>query len=493
MITIDPEFSSLIPPLSPDELTALDTSLLTEGCRDALVTWRGVLIDGHNRYALCLSHDIPFTTIERDFDSREDVMLWMISNQLARRNITTFARSELALKSKAVIAAKAKTQQGTRTDILLTSTESLKPINTRKELSDSSGASQDAIYKSEIILESAPQPIQQAARSGEMSINRAYKLTRALEQTPDEHQERILQLCGDNDEKVHILNRLYKSQGSPETNGTFDEIVTNGGFHAGKDMERWIDFAGTSIQEIQKALLTVAEHHKNIAKDVKRQMKQSQFDNAVVDEDSDYRVLVGDLSQLVDEIPDGSVDLFFSDPPYHADKPYLYGELAALAASKLKPGGLCLAYSGQMHLPETIRQMADHLVYWWMFAIRHTGGHLTIWNRQVWNDWKPVLVFAKPDDNGKLRAAADWTQDFIEGGGRDKNFHAWGQDANEATYWIEKLTQPGALICDPFVGGGAIGVACKLTKRRYIGTEINEQQANIAKVRLQGVIIDAAN
>lgn len=220
------------------------------------------------------------------------------------------------------------------------------------------------------------------------------------------------------------------------------------------------------------------------AKDYKRLTeRQQQKDKAlefVSERDETFDLHHGDLSVLYDLIPDGAADLFFTDPPYHHDKPHLYGELAELASAKLKPGGLCLAYSGQMHLPQAMAEMGSYLTYWWTFAIRHTGGHLTIWNRHLWNDWKPVLVYC----NGDPLAASEWVQDLIDGGGRDKQYHDWGQDASEAMYWIEKLTTPGQLICDPFVGGGAIPLACAMTKRRWIGSDIDESSIGQSRMRL---------
>lgn len=52
----DPEFKGLLPPLASEEYEGLEQSLLAEGCRDPLVIWQGILIDGYNRYALCLKH-----------------------------------------------------------------------------------------------------------------------------------------------------------------------------------------------------------------------------------------------------------------------------------------------------------------------------------------------------------------------------------------------------------------------------------------------------
>ena len=87
-LTIDPEFQSLIPDLSPEEYDGLRKSIIEEGCRDALVTWDGVILDGHNRFKICTDEDIPFKTIDKSFESREDAKDWIDSNQLARRNLT---------------------------------------------------------------------------------------------------------------------------------------------------------------------------------------------------------------------------------------------------------------------------------------------------------------------------------------------------------------------------------------------------------------------
>ena len=89
-LRIDPEFQSLIPPLSKDEKAALQASILEEGCRDPLVVWaeEKLLIDGHNRFAICTAHGIPYKIVEMSFDSRNAVKVWTIANQLGRRSLT---------------------------------------------------------------------------------------------------------------------------------------------------------------------------------------------------------------------------------------------------------------------------------------------------------------------------------------------------------------------------------------------------------------------
>jgi len=87
-IIIDNEFKFLLPILDEQTYAALEKSILEHGCRDALVTWNDILIDGYNRYQICMENEIPFTTISMEFESRENVIIWMISNQISRRNLT---------------------------------------------------------------------------------------------------------------------------------------------------------------------------------------------------------------------------------------------------------------------------------------------------------------------------------------------------------------------------------------------------------------------
>lgn len=89
-LRIDPEFQSLIPPLSQGEKAALQASILEEGCRDPLVVWteEKILIDGHNRYDICTARSIPYRTVEMSFNSRNAVKVWTIANQLGRRSLT---------------------------------------------------------------------------------------------------------------------------------------------------------------------------------------------------------------------------------------------------------------------------------------------------------------------------------------------------------------------------------------------------------------------
>jgi len=109
-VTVDPEFEKLIPALRTEELTALEESVLRDGCTAPLIIWKehGILLDGHNRKIICDKYNVPYKTSELPFDSRENVKRWIIERQFGRRNLMSFQRAELALLLKPMLAEDAK-------------------------------------------------------------------------------------------------------------------------------------------------------------------------------------------------------------------------------------------------------------------------------------------------------------------------------------------------------------------------------------------------
>jgi hypothetical protein len=116
-IVVQEDLKSYIDPLTAEELDALERSLLAEGCRDALVLWGDVLVDGHNRYGLCLKHGLPFNTVQNTrFRTLEDVHLWMIDQHLGRRSVSDFQRGVLALRKKEIVAEREAAARAARKD-----------------------------------------------------------------------------------------------------------------------------------------------------------------------------------------------------------------------------------------------------------------------------------------------------------------------------------------------------------------------------------------
>lgn len=94
-LQIDPHFKNLIRPLQRKEYLQLEQNILADGCRDPLIVWNGVIVDGHNRYEICMRHQIPFAVLEMDFSCDAEAIAWICANQLGRRNISEETRKFL--------------------------------------------------------------------------------------------------------------------------------------------------------------------------------------------------------------------------------------------------------------------------------------------------------------------------------------------------------------------------------------------------------------
>ena len=176
-IIINEELRAFIDPLTANEYAALERSLLAEGCRDALVLWGEVLIDGHNRHAICQRHALAFRTVQNDSFARiEDVQLWMIDNHLARRSVSDFQRGVLALRKNEIVAARARVTDDGRPEVAAApdeATPAAKSVQTRQAIARVAGISSNTIGQIEKIQKSATPELVQAVRAGSISINAA--------------------------------------------------------------------------------------------------------------------------------------------------------------------------------------------------------------------------------------------------------------------------------------------------------------------------------
>jgi hypothetical protein len=175
-ITINETLRAYIDPLTEDEYAALERSLLAEGCRDALILWGDILVDGHNRYAICKKHNIPFqTTQNKTFQSMDDVYLWMIDNHLGRRSVSDFQRGVLALRKKEILSARTAqsvTEEPAAADAPAKKPEPIPPLS-RQAAARAARVSSATLTQIEKIQKTAAPELVSAIKSGEISISAA--------------------------------------------------------------------------------------------------------------------------------------------------------------------------------------------------------------------------------------------------------------------------------------------------------------------------------
>ena len=111
-IIVDKEFESLIPPLTAEEFQQLEENCVKEGIRDALITWNGILIDGHNRFKIAAKHGLQWNEKRMEFADRDEAKLWIIRNQKGRRNLDKLTKIDLRLKEEKLVAKQVKARRG---------------------------------------------------------------------------------------------------------------------------------------------------------------------------------------------------------------------------------------------------------------------------------------------------------------------------------------------------------------------------------------------
>lgn len=211
-LKIDEGLKAYIDPLTPDEHESLERSILAEGCRDSLVVWGDLLIDGHNRYGICQKHGLPFNTIQAtQFKNMDDVHLWMIDQHLGRRSVSDFQRGVLALRKREIIAERraaaaaavnaAKAAQpateeapweGDTDPVVAQALASVakvpdEALDTREALARAARLSAGQVKMIETIQEKAAPEVVAAVKAGELSLNAAA----VVATLPEEEQQAV--------------------------------------------------------------------------------------------------------------------------------------------------------------------------------------------------------------------------------------------------------------------------------------------------------------
>jgi len=237
------------------------------------------------------------------------------------------------------------------------------------------------------------------------------------------------------------------------------------------------------MEEIEKSGAVIEP--KKVAHNVRKKKKEEKR-KKLAEEGSKKEINVdfrlGDFEEVLADIPDNSVDCIITDPPYPYEYIECWSKLSKFAAKKLKNNGFCIAYSGQMYLPEVMKRMGENLDYYWTFSLLHTGSKQLINARNVFCGWKPILIFQKGFKKSEISI-----DDIITGSGREKEQHKWQQAVDELKPIIETFTKPGDLIIDPFAGSATTIIAAKKLNRSIIATEIEEETYYIAKNRINGI------
>jgi len=224
--------------------------------------------------------------------------------------------------------------------------------------------------------------------------------------------------------------------------------------------------------------------HKKYKKDQKKEELKSIKTNIELPPEI-CKLFCNDFTKIDSEtIPDNSIDLIFTDPPYGEQYIYLYEDLARLAVRVLKPRGSLVFYSGHIILDEVFNIFSRHktdLQYWWTLAVKHNGAKKRVHARSVFAEWKPLIWYTKGE---KPTNILDTMFDHIESSPPDKISHEWAQSQEEPEHIIRYLTVENQIVLDPMMGSGMTGIAALKLNRKFIGIEIDQERFEIGRNKI---------
>ena len=420
MVTSSYEFHEVVyiwPKMQPSEFIELVNDIKVNGLREPIWTYQGKIIDGRNRYLACKEAGIE--PRYQEWDGKGSLILFVASLNQHRRHLDAGQRAMVAVGIEKHLAEEAK-------------------------LNMSLGGGDKKSEQAKSGFEIVQKPIR-----------------------PMHAAKEAAKIAGTNEH--YVIDAKKIDEKAPELKPLVMNRVIS--LPDAKKLAKETD-------EDRKALVNkvISGQAKNVkeAKTIHKRDKLVEKANAII-LPPDIQLLHGDFREAGRNIADNSVSLIFTDPPYHEKHLELWSDLGSFAARVLKPGGMLLAYSGQTALPQVLSALTEHLDYCWLLGQFHSGQHLQIWKYQIWNEWKPLVLFSK----GKP-VLNDWFIDAYTGIKGDKDAHEWAQSEDEAQYFIQKLTQPGKLVVDPMCGSGPIVRMAHRFKRRSVEIEIEKQRYDVA-------------
>ena len=199
-----PELAGLLPPLTEEQLAALETDLLKNGCYSPIIVNEDLaIVDGHNRQMLCEKHGIPYKMAVFSFEDMLEAKQWALDTQKGRRNLDKWELGKIALKLKPDIEARAKAnmsagggdQKSEARSGSANSPNPISPVDTRKEMAQAVGIGEQTMGRIAQIEEHAPPAVKEALDSGDLSINQGYNITRQVQDLPEEQREEAAALA----------------------------------------------------------------------------------------------------------------------------------------------------------------------------------------------------------------------------------------------------------------------------------------------------------
>lgn len=302
-LKINQEFHDLIPPLSDEEFAQLEKNIISDGCRDPLIVWHDVIIDGHNRYRICTDNSISFNTVKMEFDSHDAAKLWMINNQNGRRNMSDGWRFELSQAKKSILLSLGKEKMiangGDRKSesakSSLSTIDKLDPEshNTRDEIANDLGWSTGKVAMADKVWSEADDDIKDSIKSGEKTINQAYndiKSQNKKNKLAEKKEDLIRQTAKDIKKNKPVLHHTdFVGLFNMIDDNSMDLLITDPPYSTDVDninsfVDSWLFDALDKIKQTGRAYICIGAYPDEILAYLNKLSEQTRFivDNPLI-------------------------------------------------------------------------------------------------------------------------------------------------------------------------------------------------------------------
>ena len=423
LITINPEYSSLVYSLSTSEYELLKNSISTKGLHlPIIINQDNVILDGHNRLKICQELGIePKFEVKKFLDPLQEKE-FVIEINLKRRHLNSFQIAELEYKMEEIYKEKAKQRslsnlKNVKENI---SEASFDAIEVNKDKNEETGKVSEIIAKktglsprtyerAKTIIENGSEEVKEKLRQGKTKISKEYENIQK-----DRKRQELLSQLNNIQPSTNPLNNNYK--------------LVHG------------DFIEQSLKEIPNNSIDLI------------------FTDSPYGQE--YLPLYQELGKLAIRVlkPGGSLVFYI-------------GHIILDQVIRIVDD-FSLTNNNSINLK-----------YWWTLAVKHSGHHTKIHPRYIFAEWKPLLWYVKGERINDL-AVSNTMGDYIESTPPSKIEHEWQQSPIEAEYIIKNLTIENQIVLDPMMGSGTTGIAALKLNRKFIGIEKDKQILEIAKSRI---------
>lgn len=210
-------------------------------------------------------------------------------------------------------------------------------------------------------------------------------------------------------------------------------------------------------------------------------------------------IVRGDCLEVLQEIPDTSVDLIITDPPYSTPTVTSFGRqvvknLADFSIQEFYMKSLRKEFERILKPNGRVFIFCDDKYYPVLFAVFYEWSNLNllIWDKGRIGMGRPfrkrhelIMYACRSTYDPQLPAHMTHVPTVLEYKPETDREHGAQKPIALVRDLIEAFSLPGETVLDPFVGSGTTAVAAQQLGRNYIGIEMNEEYAAIARRRLE--------